>query len=110
MLSRKRHLPTASKWLVNFQKEKEKVLNDEDEPFAGLDDIEEDSVQTLGTDLSFLKERFGDQVDHKITLDEYINFDTEVSTMHEKLTNQFSQKLMRLWKKILTMNKIKMMM
>ena len=28
------------------------MLNDEDDPFAGLDDIEEDSVQKLGADLA----------------------------------------------------------
>ena len=45
------------------------MLN-EDDLFGTLDDIEEDSVQTLEADLVFLmKERFGDQVDPSITLD-----------------------------------------
>ena len=38
--------------------------------------------------LFFLKERFADQVDHNITLDEYTNFDLDVSTTHEILTKQ----------------------
>ena len=29
------------------EKEVEKILNDEDDPFGGLDEIEEDTVQTL---------------------------------------------------------------
>ena len=40
--------------------EVERVLNDEDASFAGLDDIEEDSVQSFGVDPTFLKERFND--------------------------------------------------
>ena len=52
-----------------YEKEVERVLN-EDDLFGTLDDIEEDSVQTLEADLVFLmKERFGDQVDPNITLD-----------------------------------------
>ena len=57
------------------EKEVEKVLNDEDDPFAGLDEIEEDTVQTLEANLAVLKENFGDQIDANIT-------------SHEKLTNQ----------------------
>ena len=53
----------------------EKVLNDKDDPFAGLDEIEEDTVQTLEANLAVLKENFGDQIDANIT-------------SHEKLTNQ----------------------
>ena len=51
------------------EKDAEKAVNDEEDPFKGLedDDVEEDSVQTLGVDLSILKERFAD-------------FDMEVST------------------------------
>ena len=33
------------------EKEVEKVLNDEDDNFAGLDEIEEDKVQTLEANL-----------------------------------------------------------
>ena len=70
------------------EKEVEKVLNDEDDPFAGLDEIERDTVQTLEANLAVLKEKFGDQIDADITSDDYIDFDIEVITSHGKLTNQ----------------------
>ena len=66
----------------------ERVLNDEDDPFTGLDDIEEDKVQTLEANIAVLKEKFGDHVDADITTDDYIDFDIEVMTNHGKLTNQ----------------------
>ena len=64
-------------------------MNDEKDPFKGLeeDDVEEDPVQILGVDLSILKERFADQIDADILLDEYVDFDIEVSTSHSKLSN-----------------------
>ena len=68
--------------------EVERVLNDEDDPFTGLDDIKEDTVQTLEAYIAVLKETFGDHVDADITTDDYIDFDIEVMTNHEKLTNQ----------------------
>ena len=71
------------------EKEVEKVLNDEDDPFAGLDEIEEDTVQTLEANLAVLKEKFGDQIDADITSDDYIDFDIEVITSHAKLTKKF---------------------
>ena len=51
----------------------EKVMNNEEDPFKWLedDDVEEDPVQTLGAGLSILKERFADQTDADISLDEY---------------------------------------
>ena len=87
MLLRTRLLSTALKRLIFLSKKWKRVLNDEDDPFAGLDDIEEDSVQKLGADLAFLKERFGNQVDPNIALDECINFGISVTTTHGKLTN-----------------------
>ena len=60
----------------------------EEDSFLGLHDVEEDSFQTLGVHLAFLKEMVGDQVDTNITIDEYIDFDIEVSTTHGKLTNE----------------------
>ena len=42
------------------EKEVKKVLNVEDDPFAGLDETEEDTVQTLEANLAVLKEKFGD--------------------------------------------------
>ena len=70
------------------EKKVEKVLDDEDDPFAGLDEIDEDTVQTLEANLDVLKEKSGDQIDADITSDEYIDFDIEVVTSYEKLTNQ----------------------
>ena len=49
---------------------------------SDLNDIKEDSFQTLEADLAFLKEMFGDQVDHNLTLGQYIDFDIELSTKH----------------------------
>ena len=54
------------------EKEAEKVLNGEDVFFAGLDEIKEDTVQTLEANLAVLKEMFGDA---DITSDDYIDFD-----------------------------------
>ena len=53
------------------EKDAEKAINDEKDPYKGLedDDVEEDPVQTLGADLSILKERFADQIDVDISLD-----------------------------------------
>ena len=70
------------------EKEVERVLNNKDDRFTGLDDIEEDTVQTLEANIAVLKEKFGDHVDVDITTDDYIDFDIEVMTNHEKLTNQ----------------------
>ena len=70
------------------EKEVEKVLDDEDDPFAGLDEIDEDTVQTLEANLDVLKEKSSDQIDADTTSDEYIDFDIEVITSYEKLTNQ----------------------
>ena len=69
------------------EKDAEKAINDEEDPFKGLeeDGAEEDRVQTLGADFSIFKERFADQIDADISLDEYVDFDTEVSTSHGKL-------------------------
>ena len=44
------------------EKEVEKVLNNEDDPFAGLDEIEEDTVQILEGNLVVLKDKFGNQL------------------------------------------------
>ena len=76
------------------EKDAEKAMNGEEDPFKVLedDDVEEDPVQTLGADLSILKERFADQIDTDISLDKYVNFDMEVSTSHGKLTNAETQK------------------
>ena len=71
------------------EKDAEKMMNDEEDPFKGLedDDVEEGPVQILGVDLSISKERFADQIDADISLDEYVDFDIDISTSHGKLTN-----------------------
>ena len=71
------------------EKDAEKMMNDEEDPFKGLedDDVEEGPVQTLGVDLSISKERFADQIDADVSLDEYVDFDIDISTSHDKLTN-----------------------
>ena len=82
----------SNKTFTNYFKKagisEKEVVNDEDDPLAILDEIEEDTVQTLETNLAVLKERFGDQIDADITSDDYIDFDIEVITSHGKLTNQ----------------------
>ena len=62
-------------------------MNNEEDPFKGLEDydVEEDPVQTVGAYLSILKERFADQIDDDISLDEYVDLDIEVSATHGKL-------------------------
>lgn len=42
----------------------------------------------MGTDPASSKENFGNQVNHGIMLDEYINFDIGASTVRGILTNQ----------------------
>ena len=64
------------------------MLDDEDDPFAGLDEIDDNTVQILEANLAVLKEKSGDQIDADITSDEHIDFDIEVITSYEKLTNQ----------------------
>ena len=70
------------------EKEVEKILNDKNDPFADLGEIEENTIQTLEANLALLKEKIGDQIDADITSEDYIDFDIEVITSHEKLTNQ----------------------
>ena len=54
------------------EKNAEKVMNDEEDLFNGLEDgdVKEDPVQALGADLSVFKQRFADQIDTDISLDE----------------------------------------
>ena len=44
------------------------MLNGEDDSFAGLDDIERDTAQTLETNIAVLTDKFGDQNDAAITI------------------------------------------
>ena len=76
-----------SNFLLNSLQQRTR-LNDKDDPFAALDEIEEDTVQILEASLAVLKEKLGDQIDADTTSDDYIDFDIEVITSHGKLTNQ----------------------
>ena len=76
-----------SNFLLNSLQQRTR-LNDKDDPFAALDEIEEDTVQILEASLAVLKEKLGDQTDADTTCDDYIDFDIEVITSHGKLTNQ----------------------
>ena len=53
----------------------ERVFNNKDDLLSSLNNTKEDSVYTLGVDCGFSKERFVNQVNPNITLDEYIDFD-----------------------------------
>ena len=66
----------------------ERVCDDEDDPFNGWDDIEEDTAQTLAGGLAVLKEKFGVPVNLSITDDKFIDCDIEVATTHRRLSNQ----------------------
>ena len=85
MLTESWHVLSKNTFNISV-KEEERVRDDKDDPF-GLDDIEENTVQTLGADLAGLKEKLGDQVDLNITPDEFTNFDIEVATTHGRLSN-----------------------
>ena len=65
-----------------------KIFSDKDDLFAGLDEIEENTVQTLEANLAVLKQKFGDKIDAGITSNDYFDFEIEVITSHGKLTNQ----------------------
>ena len=71
-----------------LEKEVERVLMTRMIPSSGFDNIEEDTVQTLGADLHVLKEKNCAQVDLSITPDEFIDFDIEVPTTNGRLSNQ----------------------
>ena len=83
----KKHLQQRFQNSSHLGKGRGRVRDDKDDPF-GLNDIEEDTIQTLGADLAVLKEKFGDEVDLNITPDEFTNFDIEVATTHARLSNQ----------------------
>lgn len=46
------------------------------------------TVKTLATDLNFLRTKYSDQVDTNFAIDEYIDFDHELSTNHIVLTDK----------------------
>ena len=55
------------------------AIADDYNPFAGLEE-DEDAVKTLATDLNFLRTNYND-----LAIDEYIDFDRELSTNHNIL-------------------------
>ena len=86
MLSRNRHSPTASENRKPPRRMLKRQLMTKRVERLESHNLEGDPVQTLGADLSILKERFADQIDADILLDEYVNFGIEVSTSHGKQT------------------------
>ena len=86
MLSRTRHSPTASENREPPRRMLKRRLMTKRVERLESHNLEGDPVHTLGADLSILKERFADQIDTDISLDEYVNFGIEVSTSHGKQT------------------------
>ena len=64
------------------------AIADDDNPFARLEEYEEDAVNTLATDLNFLTTNCSDKVDTDLSIDEYIDFDRELSTNQSILTDK----------------------
>ena len=59
---------------------------DNDNPFAGLAEDEEDTVKALATNLIFLRTNYSDQIDTNPA--KYIDFDRELSTNQSILTGK----------------------
>ena len=55
------------------------IAND-DNPFTGLEEDDEDAIKTLETDLHFLKTNLESQVDGDLKIDDYIDFNRELFT------------------------------
>ena len=70
---------------VNWQTEMERVHDDEDGPFLGLNDIKEAIAQTLGANLAVLNKKICDQADLNVTPDEIFDFDIELATTRGSL-------------------------
>ena len=66
----------------------ERVHDDEDGPFLGLNDIKEAIAQTLGADLAVLNKKICDQADLNVTPDEIFDFDIELATTRGSLWSQ----------------------
>ena len=66
----------------------ERVHDDEDGPFLGLNDFKEDITQTLGADLAVLNKKICDQADLNVTPDEIFDFDIELATTRGSLWSQ----------------------
>ena len=63
----------------------ESALHEDDNPFAGLEAVEEDVLEMLQGDLHRLKATFGGA---DISLDEYVDIDSDVSTNAAVLNDQ----------------------
>ena len=63
------------------------AIADNDNPFAGLEEDDEDIIKTLATDLQFLKTNFESQVDGDLTTDDYIDFDRELCTNQSTISD-----------------------
>ena len=51
------------------------AIADDENPFAGLEEYDEDAIKTLETDLQFLKTNFESQVDGDLTIDDCNDFE-----------------------------------
>lgn len=69
------------------QKDAENAINEDDDPFKDLasSEVEEDPIPTLDADLSYIKRRFPDHIDSTISVEDFIDFDIEMSTSHTSL-------------------------
>ncbi|XP_057307384.1 uncharacterized protein LOC130645412 [Hydractinia symbiolongicarpus] len=69
------------------QKVAENAINEDDDPFKDLasSEVEEDPIPTLDADLSYIKLRFPDHIDSTISVEDFIDFDIEMSTSHTSL-------------------------
>ena len=64
------------------------AIADNDNPFAGLEEDNEDAIKTLETDLQFLETNFETQADGDLTFDDYIDFDRELCTSQSTISNK----------------------
>ena len=64
------------------------AITDDDNPFAELEEDEEDPVKALAANLNLLRTNYSDQVNTDFTVDGYIDFDRELSTKQNILTDK----------------------
>ena len=64
------------------------AITDDDNPFAELEEDEEEPVKTLAANLNLLRTNYSDQVNTDFAVDEYIDFDRELSTKQNILTDK----------------------
>ena len=69
------------------QKDAEKAINEDDDPFKNLasSEVEEDPIPTLDGELLYIKQKFPEHIDPTISTEDFIDFDIEVSTSNGRL-------------------------